>query len=38
MFCVQDMATTEIYTHVASDRLREVVHAAHPLAKKGGRA
>lgn len=32
-----DIATTQIYTHVASERLREVVHAAHPLAK-GGRA
>jgi integrase/recombinase XerD len=28
-----DIATTQIYTHVASDRLREVVHGAHPLAK-----
>jgi integrase/recombinase XerD len=28
-----DIATTQIYTHVASERLREVVHAAHPLAK-----
>ena len=30
-----DIATTQIYTHVASERLREVVHAAHPLAKSG---
>ena len=28
-----DIATTEIYTHVASDRLRRVVEKAHPLAK-----
>jgi integrase/recombinase XerD len=32
-----DIATTQIYTHVASDRLRAVVEAAHPLAKKGPR-
>lgn len=30
-----DIATTQIYTHVASDRLREVVETKHPLAKKG---
>ncbi len=29
-----DIATTQIYTHVAQDRLREVVERAHPLAKK----
>ena len=29
-----DIATTQIYTHVASDRLREVVNSKHPLAKK----
>jgi integrase/recombinase XerD len=29
-----DIATTQIYTHVATDRLSEVVHRAHPLAKK----
>ncbi len=29
-----DIATTQIYTHVASDRLREVVEKGHPLAKK----
>jgi len=28
-----DIATTQIYTHVTSDRLRDVVNAAHPLAK-----
>ncbi len=28
-----DIATTQIYTHVASDRLREVVLSKHPLAK-----
>jgi integrase/recombinase XerD len=27
-----DIATTQIYTHVASDRLRAVVEQAHPLA------
>jgi integrase/recombinase XerD len=29
-----DIATTQIYTHVASDRLAEVVQTKHPLAKK----
>ena len=29
-----DIATTQIYTHVASDRLKATVHAAHPLARK----
>jgi integrase/recombinase XerD len=29
-----DIATTQIYTHVASDRLREVVATKHPLAKR----
>jgi integrase/recombinase XerD len=29
-----DIATTQIYTHVAGERLRAVVEAAHPLAKK----
>lgn len=29
-----DIATTQIYTHVAGDRLREVVQTRHPLAKK----
>ena len=29
-----DIGTTQIYTHVASDRLREVVETRHPLAKK----
>ena len=28
-----DIATTQIYTHVAADRLREVVETTHPLAK-----
>lgn len=30
-----DIATTQIYTHVAGDRLREVVETKHPLGKKG---
>jgi len=29
-----DIATTQIYTHVAKDRLSQVVEAAHPLARK----
>ena len=29
-----DIATTQIYTHVASDRLAEVVQTRHPLARK----
>lgn len=29
-----DIATTQIYTHVAGDRLAEVVKSKHPLAKK----
>jgi integrase/recombinase XerD len=28
-----DISTTQIYTHVTSDRLRETVQRAHPLAK-----
>jgi len=28
-----DIATTEIYTHVAKDHLKKVMHKAHPLAK-----
>jgi len=28
------VATTQIYTHVAQDRLAEVVRSKHPLAKK----
>jgi integrase/recombinase XerD len=30
-----DIATTQIYTHVAEDRLREVVQSKHPLSRKG---
>lgn len=29
-----DIATTQIYTHVLSDRLRQLVHRAHPLARR----
>ena len=32
-----DIATTQIYTHVAGDRLRAVVEGAHPLANGEGR-
>ena len=28
-----DIATTEIYTHVAKDHLKRVMQKAHPLAK-----
>ncbi len=33
-----DIATTQIYTHVAQDRLRGVMEQAHPLAKAARRA
>ena len=29
-----DIATTQIYTHVAGDRLKQTVQSAHPLARK----
>jgi integrase/recombinase XerD len=29
-----DIATTQIYTHVAQDRLRAVMEKSHPLAKR----
>ncbi len=29
-----DIATTEIYTHVSQDRLRDLVFSSHPLARK----
>jgi integrase/recombinase XerD len=32
-----DISTTEIYTHVAGERLREVVACKHPLARRRGR-
>ncbi len=31
-----DIATTQIYTHVAQDRLREVVQTKHPLGRANG--
>jgi integrase/recombinase XerD len=31
-----DIATTQIYTHVAESRLREVVETKHPLARRSG--
>ena len=33
-----DIATTQIYTHVAGDRLRRLVSERHPLARKKRRA
>jgi integrase/recombinase XerD len=29
-----DIATTQIYTHVAQDRLRTVMEKSHPLARR----
>jgi integrase/recombinase XerD len=33
-----DIATTQIYTHVAGDRLKRTVETAHPLARAKMRA
>ncbi|MES2816629.1 MAG: tyrosine-type recombinase/integrase, partial [Pseudomonadota bacterium] len=30
-----DVATTEIYTHVLDDHLKDLVLTKHPLARKG---
>jgi integrase/recombinase XerD len=32
-----DLATTQIYTHVSRDRLRDTVEAHHPRGSGGGR-
>jgi integrase/recombinase XerD len=32
-----DITTTEIYTHIAQDRLKDLVFSKHPLAKKQGK-
>ena len=32
-----DISTTQIYTHVQSERLRTLVETAHPLARRGSR-
>lgn len=32
-----DITTTQIYTHVAQDRLKDLVFSKHPLARKGKR-
>ncbi len=32
-----DIATTQIYTHVSAERLRELVETRHPLARRTGR-
>jgi integrase/recombinase XerD len=29
-----DIATTQIYTHVAGDRLKQTLQSAHPLARR----
>ncbi|MGI8840348.1 MAG: tyrosine recombinase [Caulobacteraceae bacterium] len=35
LLCHADIATTQIYTHVTQERLREVVETKHPLARRG---
>ena len=33
-----DITTTQIYTHVAQERLKDLVFTKHPLAKKQGKS
>ena len=32
----RNLGTTQIYTHVTTQRLKEAYHKAHPLAKEAG--
>ena len=34
LFCFNDTATTEIYTHVLEERLKSLVRDLHPLAEE----